>query len=71
LCDYIDGDIPDTLRKDLEEHIEHCDRCRIVVDTTRKTISLYHQHAEDQNAPDEVVERLYRTLNLDDYIMDK
>jgi anti-sigma factor RsiW len=71
LCDYLDGDMPDALRVELEAHIEHCDRCRVVVDTTRKTISLYHQHAEDQNAPGQVVERLYRTLNLDDYLPER
>lgn len=71
LCDYLDGDIPPALRKDLEEHIEHCDHCRIVVDTTRKTISLYHQHGEDQQAPGPVVERLIHTLNLDDYFPER
>ncbi len=67
LCDYLDGDIPQALRKDIEAHIQDCNHCRIVVDTTRKTISLYHQRGEDQQAPGPMVERLLHTLQLDDY----
>jgi hypothetical protein len=40
-----------------------------VVDTLRKTISLYHQSAaEAGEVPALVKERLFRVLNLDDYI---
>jgi hypothetical protein len=40
-----------------------------VVDTLRKTISLYHDSAgEPCECPDPVRERLFRTLNLNDYI---
>jgi hypothetical protein len=40
-----------------------------VVDTLRKTISLYHQSAaEAGEVPALVKERLFCVLNLDDYI---
>ncbi len=68
LSNYIDGEVPPELMKELEVHIRDCENCRIVLDTTRKTISLFHQHAANQKAPGEMVEHLHRTLNLDDYI---
>jgi hypothetical protein len=68
LSNYIEGDIPPELMAALEEHVCTCEHCRIVLDTTRKTISLYHHHADTQQASDEVVEHLYKTLNLDDYL---
>ena len=68
LSNYIEGDIPPTLMAELESHVKSCENCRIVLDTTRKTISLYHCHASDQKAPGEVVEHLYHTLNLDDFL---
>jgi hypothetical protein len=71
LSDYIEGDIPPALMAELQAHIDTCSNCRIVLDTTRKTIKLYHHHAEDQQAPDSAVEHLYRTLNLDDFLPSK
>lgn len=68
LSDYIDGEIPPTLVAELEEHVQTCENCRIVLDTTRKTISLYHHHGEDQQVSEETRDHLYRTLNLEDYL---
>lgn len=41
LSNYIDGELDPGLRQALELHLEHCDDCRIVVNTARKTIELY------------------------------
>lgn len=71
LSNYIDGEVPPDLVAELENHIECCENCRIVLDTTRKTILLYHHHAEDQHAPDHMVEHLYHSLQLDDFLPGK
>lgn len=68
LSDYIDGEVPSTLMQELEEHLKNCPNCRIVLNTTRKTIELYHDHASDQQPSTAAVDRLYRTLNLEDYL---
>lgn len=68
LSDYLDGDLNPELCRELERHMAECDRCRIVVDTTRKTIELYHTVADSQKAPSEVKERLYKRLNLEDFL---
>ncbi len=41
LSNYLDGDLDPQLRKDLEVHVHKCGHCKVVFDTTRKTIELY------------------------------
>ena len=69
LSDYVDGDLSQDLCEEIENHLVECQDCHVVVDTLRKTISLYHAAAAEQaEVPAVVRERLFRTLNLDDYI---
>jgi anti-sigma factor RsiW len=69
LSDYVDGTLSEDLCDEIELHVTECRNCHIVVDTLRKTISLYHESAvETGEVPGVVRERLFRTLNLDDYI---
>ena len=68
LSDYVDGCLAEELCEELERHMSECQNCRVVVDTLRKTVSLYHTTAADPGeVPGPVRERLYRTFNLDDY----
>ena len=69
LSDFIDGTLSEELCEEIERHVAECQNCHVVVDTLRKTISLYHESAaEAGEVPGVVRERLFRTLNLDDYI---
>ena len=69
LSDYVDGELNPELCEEIEKHIAECQNCHIVVDTLRRTISLYHEMAAERaEIPGVVRERLFRTLNLDDYI---
>ena len=68
LSEYLDGELSSELCSELERHMAECERCRIVVDTTRKTIDLYHVIADSEKAPNDVKERLYKRLNLEDYL---
>jgi anti-sigma factor RsiW len=69
LSDYVDGTLSQELCAEIENHLSECHNCHVVVDTLRKTISLYHQSAtEAGEVPAMVKERLFRILNLDDYI---
>lgn len=69
LSEYVDGTLSQELCADIENHLSECQDCHLVVDTLRKTISLYHQSAaEEGEVPAMVRERLFRVLNLDDYI---
>lgn len=65
LSDYLDGQSRDEVCHEIEAHISGCSNCRVVVDTTRKTISLVHAcNDEPIHIPDDVRERLFQKLDL-------
>jgi anti-sigma factor RsiW len=64
LSDYIDGELEAALCDELEAHLADCPNCRVMVDTVRKTITLY-QTATPAELPPDVEARLYRVLKLD------
>ncbi len=69
LSDFIDGELAPELCAELEQHMAECTNCRIVVDTLRKTISLYHTLGSSQTElPAEVEERLWRRFELSDLL---
>jgi anti-sigma factor RsiW len=69
LSDFIDGDLAPELCAELERHMADCHRCQIVVDTLRRTVSLYHGLAtEEDELPQEVEERLWQRFNLEDLL---
>ncbi len=41
ISSYLDGELDAGLRQSLEAHLKMCHDCRVVFDTTRKTIELY------------------------------
>lgn len=68
ISEYVDGTLSDELCEELQQHLATCENCHVVVDTLRKTISLYQRTADESTQmPGVVRERLYRTLNLDDF----
>jgi anti-sigma factor RsiW len=69
LSDYVDGTLSDKLCLEIEQHMAECQDCHIVVDTLKKTVTLVHDCTEDcAELPDQVRERLFKTLNLEDYL---
>ncbi len=68
LSDYVDGVLGDALCQEIERHIAACDNCRVVVDTLKKTIYLYHETAATTEVPIDVRARLFHRLDLDDFI---
>jgi predicted anti-sigma-YlaC factor YlaD len=77
LSDYVDGNTQDLdfasreVCLEIERHIVNCDKCRIVVDTLRKTISLYHTVATSPTLPEGVRERLYKRLDLTEFFKEE
>ena len=64
LSEYIDGDLEAELCAEIEAHIADCTNCSIVVDTLRRTVTLYHDNCHDP-LPDDVKGRLLAALRLD------
>jgi anti-sigma factor RsiW len=61
LSGYLDGALSPELRVELEEHLSKCKRCRIVVDTCKKTIDIYC-NAEAVPLPEDTRSRLHSAL---------
>jgi anti-sigma factor RsiW len=58
---YLDGELAPDLLADIEIHLERCKDCRLIVDTTRKTIEIYYS-AQPLPLPTDVRERLHQAL---------
>ena len=58
---YIDGDGSAELRQAIERHLEHCRRCRVIVDTTKRTVKIVSD-ADPFEVPLAVSARLYARL---------
>jgi anti-sigma factor RsiW len=63
LVDYLDGELAPELVERLEEHLCDCIDCRVVVDTTRKTVEVYRQ-TEAVPLPEDLRQRLYQLFTL-------
>ncbi len=37
---YLEGDVAEGVRLQLEHHLSHCQTCTVLVDSSRKTISI-------------------------------
>ena len=67
LSDYVDGDLDELLCVEIERHMDACDNCRVVVDTLRKMVLLYHDLPVEPMPP-EAETRLFRCLELDAFV---
>ena len=63
--DYIDGELEAGLCAKIEAHLAGCPDCQMMIDTMRKTITLYHAQAKAE-LPSDVEKRLYKVLNLEE-----
>jgi len=61
LSSYLDGELDAEGIREMEIHLAHCKNCRIIVDTTRKTIDIYCQ-AEPVPLPEDFASRLHEAL---------
>jgi len=68
ISEYVDGELSEELCSLLEQHLSDCEDCRVVVDTLKKTVYLYHTTAEEENLPNEMRQRLYKALNIEEYL---
>ena len=41
LSNYLDDALDQALKQSLEVHLEHCEDCHLLVDTTKKTIQIF------------------------------
>ena len=61
LSSYLNGELDPRLMSDLERHLNNCEDCRLVVDTTKKTIQIFC-NSEPVPLPSDTRERLHKAL---------
>lgn len=61
LSNYIDDELDPTVKAELERHLEYCEDCRLVVDTTRKTVQIFC-NSEPVPLPIDVRSRLHTAV---------
>jgi len=66
LSDYLDGEASAELCAEIQKHMADCGKCRVVINTLRKTVELYHRLPRPA-FPDDARERLYKSLELSGY----
>lgn len=64
LSDYIDGLADPSICAEIERHLHECQDCKVMVDTLRKTITLYREREQETSLPTDVRDRLYHVLDL-------
>jgi len=64
LSDYIDGTLTEEARADVQKHLEHCEICSAILDSTRNVIILT---ADDRvfELPVGFSERLHARIDLE------
>jgi anti-sigma factor (TIGR02949 family) len=69
LSAFVDGELSEEICAEIEQHLNDCENCHVVVDTLRKTVSLYQTSGETPEAlPSDVKSRLYHCLDLDEFV---
>ena len=61
LTTYLDEAMDNVTKAELERHLDGCKKCRLIVDTTKKTIEIYC-NAERVPLPQDVHDRLHKVL---------
>jgi anti-sigma factor RsiW len=62
LSNYLDGDLDNVLKGDLERHLQHCEDCAMVVDQTKKTVEIICD-SKPLELPSDVRLRLHEALH--------
>ncbi len=57
LTDYLDGEIDERTKAELEEHLQWCHNCYVVCNTTQRTIEIYRD-SKLYELPDDLRTRL-------------
>lgn len=61
ISDYLDGAMDSSLLQELEIHLSRCTNCRLIIDTTRKTIDIFC-NSEPIPLPVSVRDRLHAAV---------
>jgi anti-sigma factor RsiW len=61
ISDYIDGELDQAVKQELESHLECCEECKMVVDQTKLTVEIFCD-SKLIELPGDVKSRLHEAL---------
>jgi hypothetical protein len=61
LNDYLDGSLDPTLKAELQDHLQWCNNCYVVCNTTQKTIEIYREN-QVYELPDDLRSKLHNAI---------
>ncbi len=61
LCDFLDGQLDGETVEHMKAHLDRCHDCRLLVDTTRKTIEIFC-NSDPVPLPQDLRDRLHAAL---------
>ena len=65
ICDFMGEDIDSPACQEVVDHLKLCPTCKVYFDTVKKTVTLCRDLDDEKKVPEEVTDRLYKVLNLD------
>jgi predicted anti-sigma-YlaC factor YlaD len=65
LSEYIDEELAEKTCREIEMHLKDCYNCRVVVNTLRKTVTMYRE-VPTPEIPGDVRTRLHKVIRLKD-----
>lgn len=64
LSEYIDDELAEEACREIQKHLETCQNCRVVINTLKKTVSLYHAIPPEE-LPGDVRLRLHKIIRME------
>lgn len=64
ISDYLDATLPDEIRSEVQKHLDHCEICSAILDSTRNIIVLTADHRVFE-LPAEYSDRIHARLELE------
>lgn len=64
LSEYIDEELAAKTCEEIEVHLADCENCRVVVNTLRRTVTLYHSISAEE-MPGDMRLRLHKRIMLE------
>ena len=64
LSEYVDEELKEAACKEIEVHLADCENCRVVVNTLRRTVTLYHE-IPAESMPGDVRLRLHKSIQME------
>ena len=64
ICQQFGEDIDSEICEEVKKSLENCPECRIHFDSIKKVVNIYKSHEQDSDIPNNLSNRLIKSLNL-------